>query len=178
MRRRRMLTWLGAQILSGGTLMPASAAMAAAPRYPAVVPGYHIRFPEDEGSHPAFRTEWWYITGWLEPSGRAPLGFQITFFRARGDLDEANPSAFAARQVMIAHAALSDASRGRLAHDQKLARAAFDLAGAQEGRVRVWIDDWSLVQEREGSRAEPRARAIPLVLTLARTLPPPLQRDN
>jgi predicted secreted hydrolase len=31
-----------------------------------VVPGYEIRFPRDAGSHPEFRTEWWYVTGWVQ----------------------------------------------------------------------------------------------------------------
>jgi hypothetical protein len=33
--------------------------------YPAVVAGTPLVFPRDHGSHPAFRTEWWYITGWV-----------------------------------------------------------------------------------------------------------------
>ncbi|MBS0614172.1 MAG: carotenoid 1,2-hydratase, partial [Proteobacteria bacterium] len=75
----------------------------------AVLPGYRLIFPRDHGSHPTFRTEWWYVTGWLD--GRdGPLGFQITFFRSRTDpaLIGDNPSAFAPRQIIIAHAALSD----------------------------------------------------------------------
>src|SRR4051812_19040098 len=62
--------------------------------YARVTRGYNLHFPDDEGSHPAFRTEWWYITGWLEARGRAPFGFQVTFFRARPEIDDRNPSAF------------------------------------------------------------------------------------
>src|SRR6266545_7718214 len=91
--------------------------------YAPVAAGYRVRFPEDEGAHPAFRTEWWYITGWLDAASRAPMGFQVTFFRARPEIDERNPSAFTARHIIIAHAALSDAARGRLLHDQTVARA-------------------------------------------------------
>lgn len=114
-----------------------------------VVPGYRMRFPHDEGSHPGFRLEWWYVTGWLNPDTSQPLGFQITFFRARPTQRHENPSAFTARQILIAHAALSDPQNGRLLHAQRMARAGFGLAGADEGRMRVWIDDWMLV-EREG----------------------------
>jgi len=143
-----------------------------------VVPGYRIRFPDDEGSHPEFRTEWWYITGWLDAPTRKPFGFQITFFRARADIDEGNPSAFTPRQVMIAHAALSDAARGRLVHDQKLARAALGLAGADERRVRVWLDDWVLVQEGGVYRARIPAREFALDLAFTQTQPPLLQGDQ
>lgn len=114
-----------------------------------VVPGYRMRFPYDEGSHPDFRLEWWYITGWLNHDSPHPLGFQITFFRARPDLKHDNPSAFTPRQVLIAHAALSDPAYGRLVHTQRAARAGFGLAGAERGRTRVWIEDWSL-EERDG----------------------------
>jgi predicted secreted hydrolase len=108
-----------------------------------------MRFPHDEGSHPEFRLEWWYVTGWLDQVPE-PLGFQITFFRARPDLKHDNPSAFTPRQIVIAHAALSDPAQGRLLHVQKAARAGFGLAGADEGRMRVWIDDWSL-EKRDGT---------------------------
>jgi predicted secreted hydrolase len=173
-----MLLCLGAPILCAHALKRSSVALAAPAAYAPVVPGYHIRFPQDEGSHPAFRTEWWYITGWLEAPGRAPFGFQITFFRARGEIDDANPSAFAARQIIIAHAAWSDRARGRLVHDQKLARAAFGLAGADEGHVHVWIDDWSLAQDGASYRARLRARDFTLDLAFAQTQPPLLQGEG
>lgn len=143
-----------------------------------VLPGYPMRFPADEGSHPAFRTEWWYVTGWLEPAGSAPIGFQITFFRTRPDIDENNPSAFTPRQIMIAHAAISDARRGRLLHDQHVVRAAFQLAGAEEGRTHVWLDNWSLVQDEAVYRARIPARDFSLDLACVPTQPPLSQGDE
>jgi predicted secreted hydrolase len=193
MKRRRLLAWLASSLLSFTGFASALRSHAARsptdelrpagphpqlPTYAPVVPGYRIRFPEDEGSHPAFRTEWWYITGWLQAPQRVPLGFQITFFRARGEIDERNPSTFAPRHIMIAHAALSDSSRGRLVHDQKLARAAFGLAGADEGRMRVWIDDWLLAQERGAYVTRIAARDFLFDLAFAATQPPILQGDR
>ena len=82
------------------------------------------------GAHPDFRTEWWYLTGWLErPRRDVRSGFQVTFFRTRTDVDPANPSAFAARQLVIAHAALADPARGRLLLDERIARTGFGLVG-------------------------------------------------
>ena len=177
--RRRALTWIAGALTAPSALaQPVTREPSPVTPYAPVVPGYRIRFPEDEGSHPDFRTEWWYITGWLEAPKRAPFGFQITFFRARGDIDEVNPSAFTPRQVIIAHAALSDRTRGHLVHDQKLARAAFDLAGTDRGRVRVWIHDWSLVQERETYRALIAARDFALDLEFTPTQAPLLQGDQ
>ena len=89
---------------------PASVTRLSSPvtRFSPVVPGYRLRFPEDEGSHPDFRTEWWYITGWLQRATAADasavareVGFQITFFRTRLEIDERNPSAFTPRQIVI-----------------------------------------------------------------------------
>ena len=115
----------------GLALLPA-AAWAAGVRYPDVTPNAKLVFPHDHGAHPEFRIEWWYITGWLENS----LGFQITFFRARPEEQSANPSRFNPKQVLFAHAALSDPARGRLLHDQRAARAGFSLATwARRSRV-------------------------------------------
>ncbi|HSA68435.1 MAG TPA: carotenoid 1,2-hydratase [Burkholderiales bacterium] len=122
------------------------AAWAEPVRYPDVTPGRTLEFPRDHGAHPEFRIEWWYVTGWLD----GPLGFQITFFRARPEEASDNPSAFNPRQVLFAHAALSDPKRGRLVHDQRAARAGFSLAEAELDRTGVWIDDWRL--ELHGNR--------------------------
>src|SRR5208282_5735493 len=84
------------------------AALRAALPYAAVTPGRTIEFPVDYGSHPEFRTEWWYVTGWLSTRGGETLGFQITFFRTKPAIDADNPSAFAPRQLLVAHCALSD----------------------------------------------------------------------
>jgi len=108
--------------------------------YPHVMPGYRFRFPRDHGAHPEYRLEWWYVTGWLDQ----PCGFQITFFRARPEEQSDNPSRFNPRQILFAHAALSDPKRGRLVHDQRASREGFSLAQAQTERTAVWIDDWSI----------------------------------
>ena len=84
-----------------------------------------LSFPRDFGAHPDFRNEWWYVTGWLETPDKKPLGFQITFFRFATEHDRANPSRFAPKQLIIAHAALSDPAVGKLLHDQKSAREGF-----------------------------------------------------
>ena len=129
-------------------LLLATAATAAdAPRLPAyraVVPGVEFRFPMDHGAHPEFRTEWWYITGWLEPADGPAFGFQVTFFRTRPSVDQDNPSAFATKQVLFAHAAISDPASKQLLHDQRAARAGFGLAEASTMDMDVVIDGWTL----------------------------------
>jgi len=136
-----------------------------------------MQFPRDEGSHPDFRLEWWYITGWLEDAGK-PLGFQITFFRARPELKQDNPSAFAPHQILIAHAAISDPAQGRLIHVQRAARAGFGLAGAEAGRTQVWIDDWRLHQEENVYRARIPAQEFSMELAFTATQAPVKQGQD
>ncbi len=174
--RRRLLRFFAACAAAYGVTSRASGSPAPPPAgsiaYPSVVPGYRMRFPEDEGSHPAFRTEWWYITGWLEVERRAPTGFQITFFRTRPETEARNPSAFSPRQIYVAHAALSDPAQGRLIQDQKVAREAFGLAGAAEKRTHVWIDDWALAQNGRTYRVTVPARDFILDVTCTAEQPP------
>lgn len=142
-RRRRLLMSLGTVLLAPHAVAH-GASTSTTSSYAPVVPGYPMRFPHDEGSHPAFRLEWWYVTGWLTPGTGRPLGFQVTFFRARPAIRQDNPSNFTPHHILIAHAALSDPGHGRLLDAQRMARAGFGLAGADEGSLGVWIDDWSL----------------------------------
>ena len=129
--------------------------------YPRVVKGRQLIFPRDHGAHPNFRIEWWYVTGWLD----GPLGFQVTFFRARPEEQSANPSSFNPRQILFAHAALADPKRGRLLRDQRAARAGFSLAHAELARTGVWIDDWKLEQDGNSYHARIEAREFDLDLT-------------
>src|SRR5208283_6104503 len=138
---------LSAAARSAAVLCAAAAAAGAAapvtPAYAPVTPDRSIEFPADDGSHPEFRTEWWYVTGWLATKSGETLGFQITFFRTRPAIDEGNPSTFAPRQLLIAHCAISDPKRGRLWQDQKIRRAGLGLAEAAAGDTRLWIDRWA-----------------------------------
>jgi predicted secreted hydrolase len=159
--------------LWAATLPGARAATAdGVPDYAPVLPGRALVFPRDFGSHPEFRTEWWYVTGWLSTANGEPLGFQVTFFRARPPVDPANPSAFAARQLLIAHCAISDPRRGRLWQDQRIRRAGLGLAEAQESDTRVWIDDWSLVHGDGRYTASIAAENFAMQVILEDTQPP------
>jgi predicted secreted hydrolase len=134
------------QLLALLVLLFALPALAAPVVYAPVRPGVPLIFPRDHGAHPAFRTEWWYLTGWLQGPDGKPLGFQITFFRTRPGVADDHPSRFAAKQVIFAHAALSDPANGRLLHDQRIARAGFGLAGAALDDMAVNVDGWELVR--------------------------------
>lgn len=162
-----------------GLLAFAGVGFAAPPRLAQVTPDQAISLPRDFGAHPQFRTEWWYATGWLEQPGGKPIGFQVTFFRSATDHDPANPSRFAPKQLIIAHAALSDPNAGKLLHDQRSARAGFGLAYAKEGNTDIRVDNWQMTRQQDGRyRTTIQAREFTLNLTLTPTQPPMLQGEN
>jgi predicted secreted hydrolase len=141
-------TTLGALILGAlGAACAAAAARAAGASFTPVTAGRELVFPVDFGSHPDFRTEWWYVTGWLTTRSGESLGFQITFFRSRPDLESDNPSVFTPRQIIIVHCALSDPKRGKLWQEQRVRRAGLGLAAAQTGDTDLWADSWSLKRD-------------------------------
>jgi predicted secreted hydrolase len=166
---RRAATCIACLALCVGAV---SAQAPEVPGYAAVTPGRVLAFPVDDGSHPEFRTEWWYVTGWLSTTSGDPLGFQITFFRSKPAIDARNPSAFTPHQLLIAHAALSDPQRGRLWLDQKIRRAGFGLAQAAVGDTDVSIERWSLERRGHAYAATIPAEDFALRLELAPTEPP------
>jgi predicted secreted hydrolase len=124
---------------------------AAASGHPEVRRGVTLSFPRDHGAHPEFRTEWWYITGWLDtPDGRA-LGFQVTFFRTTvlrsisAMTAPLRPSRFCSHMP-----ALSDPDNRPLLHDQRAARQGFGLAQASTADMDVTLDDWTLKRDAAG----------------------------
>jgi predicted secreted hydrolase len=189
MQRRAWLktlpAWLAWREVSGqvpGHSEAAAAAMATAPAsapvVPIVSPTQALSFPKDFGAHPDHTTEWWYITGALH-SGARPWGFQITFFRTRIKSTQDNPSAFAARQVVMAHAAITDLQGGRLVHEQRLARTGFGLTEATQGDTKVHLRDWQLVRQgpvdQSRYHAQINGQAFGLALHLKQTQPTLLQ---
>jgi predicted secreted hydrolase len=100
----------------------------------AAAPGHAWSFPRDHYAHPDHKTEWWYVTGHLVPvddPGAEPLAFQQTLFRVgvarTAPADSA--SAWAARDLVMAHAAVADPQRASHVFSEVLWRAAGGLGG-------------------------------------------------
>jgi predicted secreted hydrolase len=119
-----------------------------------------FEFPQDHGPHPAFRHEWWYLTGQLRAVDGEQFGFELTFFRL-GLLPPAAPaqapaassapgSNWRARQLYAAHFAITDVNRGRFFSATRFARDALGLAGAQAQPFAVHVNDWSLIEVPDG----------------------------
>ncbi len=142
---------------------PASAALATAP-VDTVRRGRAITFPHDHGAHVDSRIEWWYVTGWLGAELSQPShGFQVTFFRRRTGLAEGIESRFAARHVLMGHAALTDVKRQTHQHAQRLARWAGDNQPSRRDRATVGgadvaIGAWHIRRANESAAAPWQAR--------------------
>ena len=107
------------------------------------------------------------------------MGFRSLFSALPPTTIPSNPSRFAPRQLIIAHAALSDPAAGKLLHDQKSAREGFGLAYAKEGDTDVKLDDWNILREENGRyQTSITAGNFVLRFSLTPTQPPMLQGDN
>ncbi|MGF6702928.1 putative secreted hydrolase [Paraburkholderia sp. MM5496-R1] len=175
----RGLLWIGIAAVSPSFAASSDSTGSAPVAFAAVTPDHPISFPRDSGAHPAFRTEWWYATGWLTTPDNRPLGFQITFFRTATGHDAADPSDFAPSQLIIAHAALSDPAIGHLVHDQRIARQGLGLAYAKTANTDVKLDAWKMIRAADGHYdVTADASGFSLHLQLAPTQPPLIQGER
>jgi len=128
----------------------ASNTPAAAPSWREASAGYQFQFPRDHASHPEFKIEWWYYTGNVQTSGGRRFGYQVTFFRVGVDPAPANPSAWAVRDLYMAHLAVSDPAGTRYRFDEKLTRGGPGLSGAATDTFKVWNEDWTAGLDAQG----------------------------
>ncbi|MEW6657156.1 MAG: lipocalin-like domain-containing protein [Thermodesulfobacteriota bacterium] len=152
---------------------------ASAPEFDIPKPGRVFQFPRDHGAHPRYKTEWWYYTGHLRAQDGEAFGYQLTFFRA--GLKKPGPkarSAWALHTVYFAHLALSDISRRTFIFREQAHRGALGLAGAEEGRLKVWIDSWQAEMEGDAHHLQARDEGLGLDLVLTPSKPPVLHGDN
>lgn len=150
---------------------------------PPVLTPRKLEFPRDLGSHPEFAIEWWYVTGHLRTgvgvgAGAREFGFQLTFFRSRVAATQNLRSAFATKQLLFAHAAVTDVTGKKLLHDERIARAGFDVAQASELDTAVRLRDWSLVRTEGRYQAEVIGEDFQYSLALTETQPMLLQGNQ
>jgi len=106
-----------------------------------------FEFPLDLGSHPEFRTEWWYFTGNLTGEGGEEFGYQFTIFRtALSKNKNARNSDWNSNQIYMAHFAVTDINENKFYFDERFSREGNRLAGAQINPFKVWLEDWQVKQ--------------------------------
>ena len=136
-----------------------------------IEPARRLVFPRDHGAHPGSRIEWWYATGWLQdrPAG-ALVGFQITFFRSRTGLAQDLPGRFAPRQLLFAHAAVSDIATKSHRHAQRITRWSGDEslpeAHAARADTALALGRWTMQRDDDSYRAQLAAPEAGFALSL------------
>ncbi len=173
MRRSTRRRLLGAGSALGAAAALGLDAVQAATRTRPATPRT-LAFPRDAGAHTDAQTEWWYLTGWISAGSAGPVpeasyGFQITFFRSRVDAAQGMQSRLAARQLLFAHAAITDVAAKRLWHDQRIERwsgeapghNAMDMASASTLDTGVLLQDWSLLRDGLAPQNGALAAAVP-----------------
>jgi predicted secreted hydrolase len=140
-----------------------------------------FEFPRDHGAHPTFAHEWWYLTGHLAAPSGERFGFELTFFRvalAPAAAPGADASRWRAQQMYVAHFAVTDIGRGNFHFEERLARAALGLSGAETDPLKVWVDDWSLAAAGANWQVRAAAQGYALQVQMTAGLAPVLNGDR
>lgn len=104
-----------------------------------------FRYPADHGPHPEYKHEWWYLTGQVANSDGRWFGFQFTIFReAIANRPVESTSRWATNQIYLAHIAVTDTAKNLYLSDERFARGALEMAGANAEPLRIWLEDWQL----------------------------------
>ena len=143
------------------------------------LPGYEFEFPRDHGSHPDYRTEWWYYTGHLRTESGKRYGFEVTFFRVGIVSDAPRVTNWDLQQVMPAHFAITDVPGKSFRYYEKLNRASPFTADAMTGRLDVFNEGWRATTNPDGSWKLAAAEGTDAVeLTLRSIKPPAIHGQN
>ncbi len=135
-------------------------------------PGFEYRFPADHGAHRDYKTEWWYFTGNVrDASSGREFGYELTFFRQGvTPPGEGAPerSRFLQPDFKFAHLAISDFQGKQFHFAQKITRGAFNEAGfaTTADPQLVWLDDWNIQPQTDGSWRIRAHAADPMSLDL------------
>jgi predicted secreted hydrolase len=113
------------------------------------VPGYRYQFPRDHFEHQDFRTEWWYYTGNVADTHGKRFGFELVFFRTGQNRGAENPSVWAAKDLFLAHAALTDIDGKHFWYEERPNREGPGIAGASFEQKRVWNGNWQVKWDGE-----------------------------
>ncbi len=101
-----------------------------------------FQFPQDHNAHPAFRSEWWYVTANLVDEHHQEFGVQFTLFRSAALAGKTDAKDWFSPQFYLAHIAVTQQTSELHLSEQRLSRQGPELAGA-EG-LNYWLWDWQL----------------------------------
>jgi predicted secreted hydrolase len=150
----------------------------ASAQYKTALPGYHYQFPRDHFNHPDFQTEWWYYTGNLQATDGHRFGFELTFFRAGLSRNQPEDSPWTARDLYLAHLALSDLDGQHFYHLERSNRAGPGIAGADEKTATIWNGNWQVHLGGDRHDLQAVSDHFNLRLTMESKKPPVIHGEN
>ena len=131
-----VLLWLPFQAMAQGVAGLGTDAMGCAQPEP----GTQLRFPADNGAHPDYRIEWWYLTANMTGPDGTPYGLQWTLFRSA--LAPRDGQGWDTPQLWMGHAAVTTPRAHHVT--ERLARGGIGQAGVTVPPFAAWIDDWEM----------------------------------
>jgi predicted secreted hydrolase len=146
-------------------------------KYATALPGYRYEFPRDYFDHPDYQTEWWYYTGNVTSADGRHFGFELTFFR-QGVNPDAKKSVWDARDLYLAHLALSDLDGGHFYHAERTNRAGPGIAGVSASESRIWNGNWQIQWNGDQQTLQAIDPRFKLEFTLKSEKPPVIQGEN
>ncbi len=153
--RRRMKAGLRRASLAAALIVSSSLILrpsALGSGFRQALPGYEFAFPRDHGSHPQYRTEWWYYTGHLRTEEGKRYGFEVTFFRVSVSAPGVpQTSRWDLQSILPAHFAITDLAAKDFRYYEKLNRGSVFTAGAAEGKLDVFNEAWRATTNPDGS---------------------------
>ena len=155
--RRRFLSssfWIGVPFFTSSNIFLLKTTEAdeyAETLWEKVKPGKIISFPNDYGSHPSFRLEWWYLTGWLNDMS-VPYGFQVTFFRLGTRHRFQENTSFDSSQIVFVHCSISDPNQNRLIVGQKIGRPGIGPVDIKKEDMRLQFEDILFFREGKADK--------------------------
>ncbi|WP_299365060.1 lipocalin-like domain-containing protein [uncultured Paracoccus sp.] len=107
---------------------------------------WELQLPADHATHLAARTEVWQVSAHLEDEQDEPVGVQFQLFRIGLAGPDAPPptSSWDARELFRGHVVLAAAAGGDIEAEERFGRGMAGLAGYDEGRRELRLDNWSL----------------------------------
>jgi predicted secreted hydrolase len=145
-----------------------------------------LSFPKDHGSHPQYRTEWWYFTGHLSGHRQTDkltrkFGFELTFFRVglkQAPSQIIEESNWRTSNIFLAHFAISDDYNQTFHFSERKSRESFALAGADISNLKVWIRDWKAELNKDDINLIATAPQFSMDLNFKSSKPPILNGKN
>ncbi|MCX8109799.1 MAG: hypothetical protein N3D15_00915 [Syntrophorhabdaceae bacterium] len=110
-------------------------------------------FPRDHGSHPEYKTEWWYFTGNLLDEKGKRYGYQLTFFRhslkkSPEKTDKNQKSPWTVDDIYLGHFAITDIQNKKFWFTERTSRRGPGLAYAATDRMDIRLLNWNAIMKK------------------------------